>query len=61
MGRYGLNSQLRSNIMGFYKVGFWAHGAMQWSGPMNLGAADDVARALRDDGLSFVEVRFFRA
>ena len=47
--------------MGFYKVGFWKQGAMQWSGPMTLGAADDIARALRDDGLSFVEVRFFRA
>ena len=53
-------TQTESN-MGFYKVGFWAQGAMQWSGPMTLGAADDVARMLRDDGLSFVEVRFFRA
>jgi hypothetical protein len=47
--------------MGFYRVGFLAHGAMQWSGPMTQGAADDVARALRDNGLLSVEIRFFPA
>jgi hypothetical protein len=47
--------------MGYYRVGYWAQGAMQWSGPMSLGLAHEVARELRDDGLSFVEVRFFNA